>query len=279
LLQADAIGKENRMESGSNTELWRTMFGAGHPLLLSYQRFNKRLPSPPRCKLCLAPFRGFGSIVMRWQGRTPSNRNPRYCSRCDSFIRAYPGGAEVEMSILFADVRGSTTLAESMSPTKFSELLNSFYKLTTSILFETDGFVIDLVGDEVVGLYPPGFSGKDHAKLAIRAAQLLLQAHYDVPIGIGVHTGIAYIGTMGGAENSIMDVRALGDNVNTTARLCSKASQGEALLSEAVCAQAGLVFDELEHRHVELKGKSEPVDVRVLYADSPVTVPDSARLI
>jgi adenylate cyclase len=267
------------METASNTELWRTMFGVGHPLLLSYQRFNRRLPSPPRCKLCLAPFRGIGSIVMRWQGRTPSNRNPRYCSRCDSFIRAYPGGAEVEMSMLFVDVRGSTALAEKMSPTEFSALLNSFYKLTTSILFETDGFVIDLVGDEVVGLYPPGFSGKDHAKLAIRASQLILQANSSIPVGIGVHTGVAYIGTMGGAENSIMDVRALGDNVNITARLCSKASTGEALLSEAVCARAGLAFDVLEHRHVELKGKREPVDVRVMCADSPVAIPDSTRLI
>lgn len=267
------------MVTESNTELWRLMFGEGHPLLLSYQRFNKRLPSPPRCKLCLAPFRGIGSIIMRWQGRTPSNRNPRFCSRCDSFIRAYPGGAEVEMSMLFADVRGSTGLAEKMSPTEFSALMNSFYKLTTSVLFETDGFVIDLVGDEVVGLYPPGFSGKDHAKLAIRAAQLILQTNSNVPIGIGVHTGVAYIGTMGGADNSIMDVRALGDNVNITARLCSKASSGVAFISEAAFARAELAFDVLEHRHVELKGKSDPVDVRVLCADSPLDMPGSTRLI
>lgn len=267
------------MATQANTELWQTMFGTGHPLLLSYQRLNKRLPSPPRCKLCLAPFRGIGSIVMRWQGRTPSNRNPRFCSRCDSFIRTYPGGAEVEMSMLFVDVRGSTTLAEKMSPTQFSALMNSFYDLTTGVLFETDGFVIDLVGDEVVGLYPPGFSGKDHAKLAIRAAQLLLKANSEIPMGIGVHTGVAYIGTMAGADNSIMDVRALGDTVNTAARLCSKAAHGEAFLSESACAHAGLALDVLEQRKLELKGKSEPVNVRVLCADSPVSVPDSARLI
>jgi adenylate cyclase len=267
------------MVTESNTELWHAMFGVGHPLLISYQRFNKRLPSPPRCKLCLAPFRGIGSIVMRWQGRTPSNRNPRFCSRCDSFIRANPGGAEVEMSMLFVDVRGSTTLAEKMSATQFSTLMNSFYAMTTSVLFETDGFVIDLVGDEVVGLYPPGFSGSDHAKLAIRAAQLILKANSDVPIGIGVHTGVAYIGTMSGADNSIMDVRALGDSVNTAARLCSNAAPGEAFLSQAACERAGFAFDMLEQRHMELKGKSEPVDIRVLRADSPVTMPDSVRLV
>jgi adenylate cyclase len=182
------------------------------------------------------------------------------------------------MSMLFVDVRGSTTLAEKMSPTKFSELMNSFYNMTTGVLFETDGFVIDLVGDEVVGLYPPGFSGPDHAKLAIRAAQLMLQSKFDIPMGIGVHTGVAYIGTMGGADDSIMDVRALGDTVNTAARLCSKAAPGEALLSEKVCEVASMNVDHLEPRRVELKGKNEPVDVRILCVDSPLTVPETARL-
>ena len=183
------------------------------------------------------------------------------------------------MSMLFVDVRGSTTLAEQMSPTEFSALINSFYALTTSILFQTDGFVIDLVGDEVVGLYPPGFSGPEHARLAIRAAQMMLQSKSNFPIGLGVHTGLTYIGTMGGADNSIMDVRALGDSVNTVARLCSKAAAGEAYLSETVCKQAGIDFDILERRQIELKGKSERVDVRVLCADSPITVPDSAMRI
>jgi class 3 adenylate cyclase len=76
-----------------------------------------------------------------------------------------------------------------------------------------------------------------------------------------------------------MDVRALGDNVNITARLCAKASSGEAFLSEAVCGSAGVAFEGLEQRQVELKGKSGTLNIRVLCAESPVTVPDSARLI
>jgi class 3 adenylate cyclase len=76
-----------------------------------------------------------------------------------------------------------------------------------------------------------------------------------------------------------MDVRALGDNVNIAARLCAKASPGEAFISEAASARAGLDFSILEQRHVALKGKSEPVDVRVLCADSAVSVPDTTRLI
>jgi adenylate cyclase len=98
-------------------------------------------------------------------------------------------------------------------------------------------------------------------------------------MGVGGHTGVAYIGTMAGADNSIMDVRALGDSVNTAVRLCSMAAPGEAFLTESACAHAGLDLNVLEQRQMELKGKRESVNVRVLHADSLVTVPDIARLI
>ena len=103
-----------------NEELWYTIFATGHPELVKQHRLHTRLPSPPRCKLCLVPFKGPGGFVMGLRGRRPSNRNPRYCSKCDQFIRAFPGGAEVEMSMIFADVRGSTPLFESISATELS---------------------------------------------------------------------------------------------------------------------------------------------------------------
>jgi adenylate cyclase len=78
-----------------------------------------------------------------------------------------------------------------------------------------------------------------------------------------VHTGVAFIGTVSGAEEGISDVRALGDSVNVTARLASQAAAGEALVSDAAFAAAGLSGD-FERRTLELKGKSEPVKVRVM---------------
>lgn len=256
-----------------NTELWHAIFGVGHPLLRKYQRVFKRLPSPPRCKLCLAPFRGLGGIIMRLQKRGPSNRNPRYCSRCDGFIRAYPGGAEVELSMVFVDVRGSTRLAEQMTPTEYGALMNRFYADVTAVLVGTDGFMMDVVGDEVFALYPPGFSGPGHAKLAVQAARELLhlgERHTprqpNLPFGTGVHTGVVYVGTVGGAEEGIADVRALGDGVNTAARLCSEAGPGEALISDAACAAAALDVASLQHRHMMLKGRTEPIGVRVMRA-------------
>jgi adenylate cyclase len=231
-------------------QLWYTIFALGHPALQSQQRLHRRLPSPPRCKLCLVPFKGAGGFIMGLRGRKPSNRNPRYCSRCDHFIRAHPGGAEVELSLVFADVRGSTALAERLRAAEVSQLMNRFYAAVTHELIETDGFIIDVVGDEVVGVYPPGFSGPRHAALAIEAAERLVGIGdaAELPFGVGVHTGVVHIGTTMGADEGIADVRAIGDNVNVAAGLASQADAGQALISDAAWTEAGRTANGLEHR-------------------------------
>lgn len=226
------------------------------------------LPSDPRCKLCNAPFRGIGKLLMRLIGKRQSKQNPYFCDAC--MTSAPLGGAEVELTMLFADVRGSTTLAERMSASEFSELLKRFYKVATEVLVKSDAFIDKVVGDEVIGLYVPGFAGPRHALQAIHGAQELLRVtgHGDssgpwLPIGIGVHTGLAYVGTVG-TDGILTDITALGDNVNITARLASKASAGEILISDSSFATAGLNLGNLEQRRLDLKGKSKQVGVRVL---------------
>jgi adenylate cyclase len=265
--KATSDKEKGTQNSNENEALWYTIFAEGHPLLQKYQRLNKRLPSPPRCKLCYAPFRGVGSVIMKMSHRGPSSKNPRYCSKCDSFIRAFPGGAEVEMSMVFVDVRGSTPLAEGKSPTEYAKLMSQFYEDATAAFIETEGFVQDVVGDEVFALYPPGFSGKDHAALAIQAAEKLLQLTLDpakLPMGIGVHTGVTYIGSVVGAEEGIAEVRVMGDVVNTANRICSAAGTGEALVSAQTCKAAGLSVDDDNKRELDLKGKSDKQMVRVM---------------
>ncbi len=187
------------------------------------------------------------------------------------FCQKYPGGTELEISMLFVDVRDSTKLAERMRAVEFSRLMNRFYKAATDALIRTDAYIDKFVGDEVIGLYFPLFAGKSHAAAAIRGAQQLLRVAKGkgelglaLPIGIGVHTGVAYVGTVRGTEGSMQDVTALGDNVNIAARLASRAGAGEALVSEATCMSAGLGSDCTERRQLELKGKSQPVCVQVL---------------
>jgi class 3 adenylate cyclase len=85
----------------------------------------------------------------------------------------------------------------------------------------------------------------------------------NIPVGIGVHAGIAYFGAMGTAEG-LTDISAKGDEVNTAARLASKAAAGEIVLSEQTLEKAGMHGGNLESRSLELKGISEPVQVRVM---------------
>jgi len=173
--------------------------------------------------------------------------------------------------MLFADVRGSTALAEKMSPIDFSRLINRFYVVATDVLVRTDALVDRLIGDEVIGLYIPGFAGPDHPRRAIEAARTLLgvTGHQDpegpwLPVGVGIHTGTAFVGVVGGEEGTPQDFTALGDNVNTAARLASNAKPGEVLISDAAYTAAGLDLGDLETRELELKGKETTTGVHVL---------------
>ena len=176
----------------------------------------------------------------------------------------------MELSLLAVDVRGSTTIAEQISATEFSRLMNRFFTVTTDILIKTDALIDKVVGDGVIGLYFPGFAGPEYPRMAIQAAQDLLHATgYGtaqgpwLPIGVGVHTGTAFVGTVSGLQGEITDLTVLGDTANVTARLAATAGAGEALISAATYTAAQLNPEYLEQRLMELKGKSEPVSVRV----------------
>lgn len=252
-------------------EVWQNILNGKVPGLKQFRQLYKLLPGDKRCKNCYVPLSGLTAPVMRLFGRRTYRKNPHFCNWCMWLGQVYPGGAEIELSFLFADVRGSTQLAESMSAAEFSRIMNQFYEAATKVLVRTDAFIDKLVGDEVIGFYIPGYAGRRHARKALVAAQRLGRAMgYGtpdgpwLPIGIGVHTGVAYVGTVQGTEGAVTDFTALGDNVNITARLVGEAKPGEALISDATYAAAGLKLDHLERRQLDLKGKSEPVGVRVL---------------
>lgn len=248
---------------------WRKFLTEGETLPRRFHHLVGLLPSSPRCKLCNSPFKGWGGFLMHLAGRDQSRYNPRYCMQCERF--EHPGGAVIELTLLFADVRGSTTLAEQLDPHEFSQLMNRFYNVATDALVKTDALVDRLIGDEAIGLYIPGFAGPRHARRAIVAARNLLRrtGYGDskgawLPVGVGVHTGSAWVGVVGGVDGSLTDFTALGDNVNVAARLASNAKAGEILISEAAYTASGLDLGELEQRQLELKGKSEPTGVHVL---------------
>jgi adenylate cyclase len=257
-------------------EMWLKILTEGNVRIRRNRPIYSRLPSNPRCANCHRPFAGIGGALLRvFQGVQKSNKNPRFCAGCHSFTSQFPGGAEVELTMLFVDVRGSTTIAEKMEALEFSRLMNRFYEAAVNVLVRSDAFIDKLVGDEVTALFIPGYAGKDHAHKAVEAGKALLRVTGHgtakgpwVPIGVGIHTGIAWVGSIAGASGNASDFTALGDNVNIAARLASVARQGEALVSESTFKATQIATEGLEKRELELKGKSEPVTVIVLNAGS-----------
>ncbi|MEW5938022.1 MAG: adenylate/guanylate cyclase domain-containing protein [Chloroflexota bacterium] len=240
-------------------------------LAVSHALFS-HLPSNPHCIECGIPMSGLGGILLRWKGSAPSSFSSKICSDCEKFARKYESGAEVELSMIFADVRGSTPLAESTPTKEYKTLIQRFYKETSHALVHRNSMVNRLMGDQVSALFVPRFAGKDHARVAIEAAREVLRVtgHESpegpwIPVGVGVHTGPAYVGAVGSAEG-VNEIAVLGSAANLCARLSSSAATGEILVSEETALAAGLDSTNLERRVLDLKGISHPVAATVLRA-------------
>lgn len=260
----------SKHEHLSADQVWKLILSGEAHDFHQKRRFFSILPTNPRCKYCNAPFEGVGGWLVRtFYNREPSNLNPRLCNVCEQFAQERGGGAEVTLSMLFADVRGSTTLAEDMAPSAFSALMNRFYRTATDVLVPSDALIDKFVGDEVMALYVPGFAGEDYARRAIDAARDLLKATGQgspagpwIPVGVGIHNGEAYVGSVGSKEG-VTDITALGDAVNVGARLSSAAGAGEILISQSAADAAHFAGEGLERRELTLKGRSRPITVLV----------------
>ncbi len=241
--------------------------------VLAMRRFFKMLPSDPRCKVCNAPFGGIGGIMVRpfGFGSERSSFNHSLCDRCEKIVKKYQVGIELQLTMLFADVRGSTTLAEEIGPSAFHHIINRYYQVCTEVLDKSGALINRLIGDALIALYVPGIAGPEHAHIAVETARKLLKAtgHTDpggpwIEVGIGVHTGIAYLGAVG-SGNSLSDITVLGDAANVAARLSSEAAGGEILVSWEACQSGNLQLEDYELRDLRLKGHNEPVTARVIH--------------
>ena len=153
----------------------------------------------------------------------------------------------------------------------YSKLISRFYRVANEVFAQSEALLNRLIGDQVIGLYVPGFAGTNHRGKAIHAAQELLRqtGHYEfggpwLPIGIGIHTGVAFLGSVGSNELG-SDIAVLGDPPNIAARLSSSAAIGEILISEEAFVQDAKL-GELEKKQLALKGKSKRVSVYVVKA-------------
>lgn len=249
--------------------VWEAIFKHGDPKLKRFQQLNSRLPASPRCKLCYAPYRGAGGWLMRLLGRQPSSRNPLYCSLCDKFLRGFPGGAEIDMTVLFVDVRNSTGWARRGSGEAFMGVMSNFYDAVIPVLNRHDGFIADVRSDSVLATFPPGMSGPNHARKALAAVDELLRLEPRSPrgepilFGCGMHTAPVWIGTMTGRDTGFEGISAEGIGAIVASRLCGKSGACEALLSTDACLAAGLSTSSLPIRRLMLKGIAEAVVAHV----------------
>jgi adenylate cyclase len=227
----------------------------------------RHLPSEPRCRLCKAPYGGLGGRLMKRFGFGPSRKNPTLCNTC--FEKAPLGGVEMEVGVLFADVRGFTSLSEGMDPKAVAELLNRFYACASATL--TRSAIIDkLVGDEVMALYLPQLFGKrdweDH--MLRDARDLLAGVGYGrdsdpwLKLGVGLDVGHAYVGNVGSGD--VKDFTALGDVVNTASRLQSSAGAGQIVISERLFGRLSAGPAQAVTTNLDLKGKSKAEPARVI---------------
>jgi adenylate cyclase len=252
----------------SPEEEWRGLLLATNPGLRAFRRVFLAIPSPPRCEFCAVPFAGPAAPLFKAVGKGPWARNPRYCFGCCSQLIRNKGGVEIELSFLFADVRGSTPLGEKLGPTGLHELMDRFYGVGIDALIAHGALIDRFMGDQVVGYFTPGFAGTRHAREAVLSGLDILRAtgHEGgipwVPVGAGVHTGRAFVGSVGKGED-MAELTAIGDPVNIAARLASVAATGEVVVSEEAFLASGIDGDP-ERRELTLKGVATPVKVRVL---------------
>ena len=168
------------------------------------------------------------------------------------------------MSILFADVRGSTALAERLTATAFSDVMRGFYVRATGIVERFGGTMDKFIGDGVVALFL-GDDAVDHARRAIDAAHALVvsldaEARPWPPVAVGVHTGIAWLGLIPGPHGTD-DLTALGDSVNVAAHLCAAAGAGEVAISSETWSAAGVPHT-IASRSLLLKRRRRPISAR-----------------
>jgi adenylate cyclase len=248
-----------------SAELWDKVLKDGHASLVRARRMFRYLPSSPRCKMCNNPFGGVGGRVMSVAGFKPSRKNPNLCTRCCDALPA--GGVEVDVAVLFADIRGSTGLGEQNIASDFAALLNRFYAAATQTLLRHDAVIDKLIGDEVMAFFVHGITGADYRRRAVQAGVELLRAvGYGtdagpwIELGVAVNAGVAYVGNVGG---DVLDFTALGDPVNVAARMQQSAAGGELLVAEGVADELAA---SAPRRTLTVRGREQPVEALVLTA-------------
>jgi len=248
------------------SDRWAAILRGEHPLRFA-QRAGRRAfalaPGSMRCKLCNAPFTGVSAGAFRLCGYGQSRKNPQLCARC---VESAPeGGAVVPLAVLFADVRGYTSLTERLGAMGATALVNRFYEIASKAFLPLEGLLGQIAGDEVMVLFVPGLAGRSYREKAVQAGASLLEAAGYVKstaswidVGVGIASGEEFVGNVGGG--GFKDFTAIGDVTNTAARLTSAAQAGEIVFDADTHAAVAADYPTAERELLSLKGKGAAVE-------------------
>ncbi|MFL5320546.1 MAG: adenylate/guanylate cyclase domain-containing protein, partial [Myxococcaceae bacterium] len=174
-----------------------------------------------------------------------------------------------EVTVLFADIRGFTTLSENEPPQEVVNMLNAFFTACAGVIFRHEGNLDKFIGDCVMAVWGPPSQHADDAARAVRAAlemqrevaalneQRVAEGQKAIEVGIGINTGQAVVGYMGSTERH--EFTAIGDSVNTASRLCNLAKGGEVLITAHTREKAGKGFAAQALPTSFVKGKEKGV--------------------
>jgi len=186
-------------------------------------------------------------------------------------------GETQNLTVLFADIRGFTSMAEKMTPEETVDLLNDYFNAMSDKIFSHEGTLDKFLGDGLMCLFGAPISKGADALNAVRTAvemqQTLQQINKDLgrplQMGIGINTGRAVVGYIGATRR--MDYTAIGDVVNVASRLCAAAAPDQILVSANTQAEFGADLPTRKLEPVKVKGKAEPIQVyEVLWQEVPV---------
>ena len=221
------------------------------------------------------PLRGLLSFPFRVVGVRPSRMNPNICTICESMFtrimraRSIP----VDVTVMFADLRGYTSLTQAMSPHAMSGMLDAFYDECAAAIWDHDGLLNKTIGDAVMAIFNFPIQQQDHAARALQAARQIQHrwrdrhaqhpgssnAQPEAPgIGIGIDSGTVTFGEFG---RSHRDLTAIGAVVNTASRAQAAARAGEILVTRAVYERARSQLGASTPRPYDLKGIDTAVEL------------------
>jgi class 3 adenylate cyclase len=237
--------------------------------------------TPQRSKICKGcwqqmhlpvPLHGAASMPFRLFGIRRSRMNPNLCTICELMFTKVMRARKItiDATILFADLRGYTTLSQSQSSEAVSGLLDAFYDECADAIWERDGLLNKTIGDAVMAVFNFPIGQADHARQALLAARAIQGrwsarrtalaeslglAGAELGVGIGIHCGQLSFGEFG---RSHRDLTAIGTVVNLASRAQSAAAAGEILVTQSVYDRVQPELAAARVQDVTLKGFEDP---------------------